>query len=182
MIDFEYVARGIDVLSASLGSTILICIDGRAGSGKTTCALGLKAHLPHAEIIHMDDLYEGWTNALDRRLSDRIETQIIEPLMNDQNVRYQRFDWNSNSFAQWVEVPKTRLLILEGVGSAQLSVRKHAALTIWISIDAATGAQRVLARDGDISAGNIAQWQIQEDEHFEINQTPLMCDLTFSGV
>ena len=182
MIDFELIARGIEALPTSVGSTTLVCIDGRAGSGKTTCALGLKAQLPHAEIIHMDDLYEGWTNALDQRLTDRIQDQIIAPLLIEQSVKYQRFDWDLYRFADWVEMPKPRLLILEGVGSAQRAIRKHAALTIWIQVDAATGAQRVLARDGDISAGHISQWQIQEEVHYEINNTPLMCDLTFSGV
>ncbi|MGO1280054.1 MAG: AAA family ATPase, partial [Cellulosimicrobium funkei] len=39
--------------------TRLVVVDGPAGSGKTTLAAQLEAALP-AQVLHMDDLYEGW--------------------------------------------------------------------------------------------------------------------------
>ena len=45
-----------------LGGTRLVCVDGPAGSGKTTFAGRLAAALgADAVVVHMDDLYAGWT-------------------------------------------------------------------------------------------------------------------------
>ena len=47
-----------------LGRTRLVCVDGPAGSGKTTLADRLVTALgPGAAVVHMDDLYAGWTLA-----------------------------------------------------------------------------------------------------------------------
>ena len=45
-----------------LGRTRLVCIDGPAGSGKTTLAGRLADALgPDAAVVHLEDLYAGWT-------------------------------------------------------------------------------------------------------------------------
>ncbi|MBJ7451459.1 MAG: uridine kinase, partial [Blastococcus sp.] len=56
------VAAGIMAAGPRLGGTRLVCVDGPAGSGKTTFAGRLAAALgDDAELVHMDDLYAGWT-------------------------------------------------------------------------------------------------------------------------
>ncbi len=50
----------------------VIAIDGPAGAGKTTLATNLALALAQdlrVQIIHMDDLYDGWDNALGLQLS-----------------------------------------------------------------------------------------------------------------
>ena len=182
MIKYSELAEKIVSLPPSVGATRLVCIDGRAGSGKTTCALALNDLLPEALVIHMDDLYNGWHETLDVPLASRVVQQIINPITVGQSSRYQQFNWLLNDFDEWREIPSTQVLLLEGVASAHPLIRQHAALSIWIDIDPATGAQRVLARDGEISAGHIEQWQIQEDIYIQEHHTPLKCDLVFSGV
>ncbi|MEY4337799.1 MAG: hypothetical protein RL680_694, partial [Actinomycetota bacterium] len=54
----------------------LIAIDGRAGAGKTTLAAKFFEELSvdkSVQVIHMDDLYNGWNNALDERLTKTLE-------------------------------------------------------------------------------------------------------------
>ena len=51
----------------------LFAIDGPAGAGKTTYAATLEAELSlkgTVKVIHMDDLYNGWDNALSNALSE----------------------------------------------------------------------------------------------------------------
>jgi uridine kinase len=181
MIDFTELATTIPAQPASVGKTTLVCIDGRAGSGKTTCAVTLQELMPGTTVIHMDDLYDGWSEDLDVALAQRVMDQIITPLAKDETAKYQRFNWESNIFDKWVEVPASRIIVLEGVGSAYPLIREHAALSIWIEIESALGAQRVIARDGDISRNHIAQWQSQEDVYIQKHQTPPKCDYIFSG-
>ncbi|MEY2634302.1 MAG: hypothetical protein RIS75_242, partial [Actinomycetota bacterium] len=61
-------------------------------------------------------------------------------------------------------------------------IRQHASLSVWIEIDPELGAQRVLARDGEISENHIENWQTQEKAYIAKHHTPLKCDVIFSGV
>ena len=70
----------------------LVCIDGPAGAGKTTLAEQLLAIRANAVVIHMDDLYDGWINALDEKLTARLVTQIREPFVAGHPIEYQRYD------------------------------------------------------------------------------------------
>ena len=53
----------------------IIAIDGPAGSGKTTLAERLSQNFPERPIaiIHMDDLYAGWNDALTPTLTRTLE-------------------------------------------------------------------------------------------------------------
>ena len=149
----------------------LVCIDGPAGAGKTTLADELLEHFPEAQIIHMDDLYNGWDDALDAGLTERLLTSIREPLRNGEPIRYQRYDWYADDFADFVELGVARFLILEGVGAAQAAMRDIATLSIFIDIDPAEGRARVIERDGTVSAEHIDAWQSQEQAHFAADGT-----------
>ena len=61
----------------TLGDGRLVCVDGPAGSGKTTLAAGIAARTG-APVLHMDDLYPGWSGL-------RAWTWIIEP--NSSTIR-----------------------------------------------------------------------------------------------
>ena len=61
----------------------LIAIDGRAGAGKTTLAARFFDELAvdkSVEVIHMDDLYDGWENALNERLTQTLESIVNAPV------------------------------------------------------------------------------------------------------
>ena len=68
---------------ARLGPVRLVCIDGPAGSGKTTTAAALVASLQEhrraVEVVHLDDLYEGWSG-LEGSLWPRLAAQVLRRL------------------------------------------------------------------------------------------------------
>lgn len=158
-------------------SRALVCIDGPAGAGKTTLSELLLARHPHAQIVHLDDLYAGWDHALDAALTERLIRHIRKPFVAGEPIRYPRFDWYANRFGDDVEVLETTLLVVEGVGAAQAAMRSAATVSVFIDVDPEVGRTRVIERDGDTSAGHIDDWQRQEQRHFDADGTRRGVDL-----
>jgi uridine kinase len=151
----------------------LIAIDGRAGAGKTTLAARFFDELAvdkSVEVIHMDDLYDGWENALNERLTQTLES-IVNAHHNKAGFEIDIFNWQSMFFDSKIEINPVDILILEGVGAGQKVVRDAGATLYWLDIDADVGIQRVLNRDGNQIASQMKQWQIAQEIHFTRDKT-----------
>jgi len=118
----------------------------------------------------MDDLYNGWNNALDERLTKILEL-IVNAHHNKVAFEIEIFNWNSMSFDSKEEINPVDILILEGVGAGQKVVRDAGATLYWLDIDAEVGIQRVLNRDGNQIASQMKQWQIAQEIHFMRDKT-----------
>ena len=163
------------------GSTRVITIDGPAGSGKTTLAASLASALADSYIIHMDDLYDGWSQDLDRELAERIESSILEPLRNGAQPRYRKYDWHVGAFTDLVTVPRSQYVILDGVGSGNPLLRNSVALAIWIESEPQSLVGRVLDRDGEHLRDDILRWQQHESEYFAAQNVKQAADLHLRG-
>ena len=151
----------------------LIAIDGRAGAGKTTLAACFYEELSADKtvaVIHMDDLYDGWENALSERLTQTLES-IVNSHQNMVAFEIDIFNWQSMSFDSKRVIHPVDILILEGVGAGQKAVRDAGATLYWLDIDAEVGIQRVLNRDGNQIASQMKQWQIAQEIHFLRDKT-----------
>lgn len=171
----------ISEISSLNARPILIAIDGPAGSGKTSLANQLASNLKSATTIHMDDLYNGWEDALTATLTRHLEEWVLDPLTQHQSVKYQKFDWINSEYGPSVEVSDVELLILEGVGAAQARIRQQADLTIWIEVGAQIGLARVLNRDGAQILPYMLKWQERESAHFIKDQTKENCQIFIDG-
>jgi len=171
----------ISKISSLNARPILIAIDGPAGSGKTSLANQLANNLKSATTIHMDDLYNGWEDALTATLTRHLEEWVLDPLTQHQSVKYQKFDWINSEYGPTVEVSDVELLILEGVGAAQAKIRQQADLTIWIEVGAQIGLARVLNRDGAQILPYMLKWQERESAHFIKDQTKENCQIFIDG-
>lgn len=149
----------------------LVCIDGPAGAGKTTLSDALEATLQDVAVVHMDALYDGWHNALSDDLSRRLVTEVRDPFISGAPVRFRRYDWYKGDFADLLDLGTPRLLIVEGVGSAQLAMRIHATVSVFIDVEPAVGRHRVIERDGELSSAHIDAWQAAEGRHFAADGT-----------
>lgn len=180
MKTFRALAEEINAAAVRLGQTRLICVDGPAGSGKTTFATRLGAEL-QAPIVHMDDLYEGWDGAFSPHLVERIDAWILTPLRHGVPARHLRYDWLADRFGDWIDLPDAPHLILEGVRSADRGVREHAALVAWVESAPALRLDRVIDRDGEAIRPAMLTFQEREAEHFERQQTRAAADLIVRG-
>ncbi|HET7069701.1 MAG TPA: 4-amino-4-deoxy-L-arabinose transferase, partial [Nocardioides sp.] len=74
----------------TLGEGRLLCVDGPAGSGKTTLAAEVASLAGGAAVIHMDDLFEGWRGLA--QVDDQLGT-LLRPLAEGFPGSYRRWDW-----------------------------------------------------------------------------------------
>jgi uridine kinase len=161
----------------------LYAIDGPAGAGKTTYAAQLEAELSvnaTVKTIHMDDLYNGWDNALSNPLSEILDRISTAHLAGRECV-IKKFNWSTMEFDSEEIITPTDFLIIEGVGAAQQIVRESGAITYWLDIEPEIGLQRVLARDGAHIEVQMRQWQIDQDKHFARDETRENCEFKLTS-
>jgi hypothetical protein len=177
---FDDLAAAILARAPQVGGTRVVCVDGPAGSGKTTFAERLSRAL-HAPVVHMDDLYEGWDGAFSADLPARIDAWILTPLGHGLPAKYLRFDWRAHRFAEWIDVPATDVIILEGVRSADVGIRERAAIVIWVESTEALRLDRVIERDGPAIRPAMLTFQAREQEHFTTQGTRSAAHLVVRG-
>ena len=161
----------------------LYAIDGPAGAGKTTFAAKLEAELLEkgtVNVIHMDDLYNGWDNALSNALSEILDRISTAHLAGREFV-IKIFNWQSMAFDSEERITPTDFLIIEGVGAAQQIVRETGATTYWLDIEPEIGLQRVLDRDGAHIEAQMRQWQVDQDKHFARDETRENCEFKLTS-
>ena len=161
----------------------LLAIDGLAGAGKTTFAAKLEAELSlkgTVRVIHMDDLYNGWENALSNPLSEILDRISTAHLAGREFV-IKIFNWHTMTFDREEKIAPTDYLIIEGVGAAQQIVRETGATTYWLEIEPEIGLQRVLNRDGAHIEVQMRQWQVDQEKHFARDETRENCEFKLTS-
>lgn len=165
--------------SAGLGATRLVCVDGPAGSGKTTLAAQLGARLP-AQVVHMDDLYEGWTGLAEG--IDRLVEWVLEPLSVGRPGRYRRYDWGLGKYAERHSVPLADFLVVEGCGAASVASVPFGPLVVWVEADDDVRLARGLSRDGSALEPQWREFMRDEAEHYAVNRTRERAHVRLDGV
>jgi uridine kinase len=184
-LSLSELARSIASSTPTLGRSRLVCIDGPAGSGKTTLAGQLRDALQNrsgwqVQVLHMDDFYRGWTG-LDDELTGRIEAQALAPLRRQLPARYQRYDWERAAFTEWHDVPVGPALILEGVGSGAIRFADSTTLLMWVEAPAEVRLARGVSRDGEPLREEWVRWMRLESAFAATNRTRERADILLDG-
>jgi uridine kinase len=120
--------------------TLLVGVDGTAGSGKTTFTRALVALDPGLDVIQMDDFglpaadRESAANRVAPELDwRRLRSSVLLPLSRDQPARYQRYDPATDAMAEWRMVPVGGILIVEGRYASVKALTTFYDFRIWVS-------------------------------------------------
>ncbi|MBM7515127.1 uridine kinase family protein [Nocardioides nitrophenolicus] len=169
-----------DVLAAALsrpptlGAGRLICVDGLAGSGKTTLARGIADLAPEAVVLGTDEMLEGWRGL--PGLGASVEA-LLRPLAEGRPGRWRRWDWYADAWDGTVVVRPGPLLVLEGVGSAAARYASLVTLTVWVEADLDVRLARWLARDGEAMRPHWDAWLADEEALHARERTRERADL-----
>ncbi len=173
----EVVARTL-AAPATLGGSRLVCVDGPAGSGKTTLAAAIRRAVPRevsCRVVHLDDLYPGWDGL--RAGVEHVGTAVVEPFAAGRPGRYRRYDWVAQRHGRWVDVPLVDVLVLEGVGAGSSAYAEAITTLVWVEADEADRLARGLARDGHATREEFVRWMAAETPYLLEQGTRSRADL-----
>ena len=164
---------------ATLGTGRLVCIDGPAGSGKTTLAEAVAQGFDAASrLLHMDDMYPGWSGL--PRVDEQLDG-LLTPLGEGRASSYRRYDWVAGEFAETVPVEPVPLLVLEGVGSGASRFAPLQTVLVWVEAPHDLRMRRGIERDGDTFAPYWEQWAADEQVLFTREGTRDRADVHVDG-
>ncbi len=160
---------------------LVIAVDGPAGSGKTTFANALGNHLANCQVVNLDQIYNGWEDALTSSLAKNLLKWLIEPFYKDEEISHPVFDWHKNEYSETRFLGKPNYLVLEGVGAGNKEVLASLDYLVWIEADLNLGLDRVKRRDGEKVAENMPRWRELEAKWFLTHQTKESANLHVDG-
>ena len=147
----------------SLPVSALILIDGASGTGKTTLAELIAKRTAHRDaitLIHMDDLYRGWSG-LDEGIA-HLNEWILRPRATGRTIKSNRFDWATGEFVEGPHIDPAQTMIVEGCGALGGGAHEFADLTLWLAADDETRRKRAIARNPrEALAEHWSMWEEQ---------------------
>jgi hypothetical protein len=143
---------------------VVLAVDGRSSSGKTTLAGRLRDVVAGSAVVHTDDIAWwhsrfGW--------ADLLTDGVLLPARAGQAVAFRPPQWDQRQRQGAIEVPAgCTLLIIEGVGAARRETIHLVDVAIWVQSDERETERRSLARigqsDGPLTARHYRDWMAEE--------------------
>jgi len=161
------------------GTTRVLALDGRSGSGKSRLAVDVLARAPGAAVVHLDDVHPGWDGL--HPAVPRIEADLLRPLAEGRPAGFRRWDWERDDDGAWQPVPAAPLLLLEGVGSGAAALAPYRSGLVWLEAAEDLRRDRALARDGDTYAPHWDRWARQEEAYLRRDLPDRQADLVLDG-
>ena len=144
---------------------LIIGIDGRSGTGKTSLAAQLEQELTAAghsvHVLHLDDFYPGWDGLFDGvEAWDALSVQLTEGIAGT----YTPWDWEAGTPGEvrTVDPAATQVIICEGVGA----IAGACEVRILATAPDEVRHERAMARDGDTFRPHWERWAAQEEALF----------------
>jgi uridine kinase len=171
--------------------TLIIAIDGHGGSGKSRLAKELAKSDPKISIVHFDDFY--CSNLKNSDEDDnlpqfdwmRLERELLIPVTQDKETKYQRYDWILNELNDWIEVNPGKTTIIEGVYSLNFNLQKYYDFKIWVECPLEIRLNRAKIRDKEYNINTMDLWLndwIPRENNYVIIQKPYKsADLIIDG-
>ena len=157
-----------------LDAPMIIAIDGRCGSGKTTLARALQEQL-HCSIIPMDDFFLRPSQRTEARLAtpgenidwERFSQEVLLPLSMGEAVSYRPFRCDTQTLGQPRHLNAGAITVVEGSYSCHSQLRDTYTLKIFLTTDSETQLERIRIRNGEAMLQRFQNtWIPMEEAYF----------------
>lgn len=180
----------LQVIGKALRETdkpVLVAVDGRCGSGKTTFAARCAQVFDDCSVLHMDDFFLPPDKRTPERLAqpggnvdyERAEEELFAPLSRSEAAAYRPFDCAAGDFGGMIGVPCARLNIVEGTYALHPTLAKYAQVKVFFTCSPQAQLARLERRE---TAEKLEQfrekWIPLEEAYFTSLSIEGLCDVT----
>ena len=153
---------------------VLVALDGRCGSGKTTLAAQLTERFPQSITVHTDDFYlppsrrvTGWESIPCANMDiQRLRDEVVAPARAGQAFSYRAYSCREGAYQPAQELPTQPLVILEGSYSHHPLLAPYEDFRVFMTCSDAEQTRRLQAREGDRYPDFAARWVPLEEAYF----------------
>lgn len=142
---------------------IVVGLDGRSGSGKSTTATLLATHHRSATVVHTDDV--AW-NLSFFDWADQLIDGVLKPLRtNGSGISCRPAPWDEHGREGAIRVaPTTTMVIVEGVGAGRRELTPWLDDVVWVQSDLDAAREAALTREGNTTESSSFwdEWQTEE--------------------
>ena len=172
-MDISVIQSAIDRLQLQQ-EHILVAIDGKCTSGKTTLAAKL-AEIYDCNVFHMDDFFLRPEQRTPERFAEvggnvdyeRFHEEVLLPLLTSKAFSYRPFDCKTFTLSSPVSVPARKLNIIEGSYSMHPYFGDPYDIKILLTVDEETQRQRILQRPEFLHNQFFEKWIPMENRYFD---------------
>lgn len=164
---------------------VLVAIDGRCASGKSSLAARLKERCG-CGVISMDDFFLRPEQRTLERLQEaggnvdreRFLEEVLLPLRDGKTVSYAPFDCRRQGFGERITIEPRPITVIEGAYSCHPALWELYDLRVFLGTDADTQLERVRRRNGEDGLRAFREkWIPMEERYFRRFQIQELCDL-----
>ena len=153
---------------------VIVAIDGKCTSGKTTLASQL-AEIYDCNVFHMDDFFLRPEQRTPERFAEvggnvdyeRFHEEVLLPLKTGKAFSYRPFDCKTFTLSKPVAIAPKRLNIVEGSYSHHPYFGNPYDLKILLTVDEEIQRQRILERPAFLHKRFFEEWIPMENRYFD---------------
>ena len=164
---------------------VLVTVDGRAASGKSTFASALSEQL-RCDVVHMDDFYIHPEQRTPERYAipggnadrERVLLDVIAPWQERGEFAYRPYDAHTDTWGPEISAGRGRVLILEGSYSGLPGLWEASSLHIFVTTEPNTQISRIARRNGSDKVSAFRNmWIPLEEAYFGAYETQDRSDI-----
>lgn len=169
--------------------SLIIAIDGRCASGKTTLAMNLKNKLK-CNVIHIDDFFLQPSMRTKERLDEaggnfdreRFIFEVLIPLKEGRKFSYRPFNCKKGDFDQSINCNPSKITIVEGAYSCHPQLFDSYDITVFLSVSHEKQLERIVKRNGEKHAEIFKnKWIPLEEKYFTVFSVMEKCDIKWEN-
>ena len=179
-----------DLLAAILALTqrkarVLVALDGRYASGKTTLANALEARFGWS-VVHLDDFFLRPEQRTSERYAtpggnvdhERFLKEVLLPLREGKAARYRPFDCHTQRLAEETTVQPAAVTVVEGAYACHPAFWEYYDLRAFLTVGKEEQLRRIRERNGEAQLAVFREkWIPLEEAYIAAFSIPQRCDV-----